>query len=85
MYVHKPIRILTFLKRNYTFTGYISSWVSSELCINFAHVNRTLHGFDWVLETMVQCTTIQPKGTLGVTRSFVDKLRSSTPVSLGLP
>ena len=52
---HKPGQILTFLKRNYRFTGYISSWVSSELCTNLAPVNTTLRGFDWVLETMVQC------------------------------
>ena len=31
------------------------------------------------------CSAIQPEGTPGVTRSVVDKLRSSTPASLGLP
>ena len=77
---HKPVQRLKFLKRYYRFTGYISSWVSSELCKNFAHVNTTLRGFDWVLETMVQ-----PEETTGVKRSVVDKLRSSTPASLGLP
>ena len=54
----KPVQILTFLKINYRFTGYISSWVSSELCTFFAHVNTTLRGFDRVLETMEQCRFI---------------------------
>ena len=52
---NEPVQILTFLKRNYRFTGYISSWVSSELCANFAHVNTTPRGFDWLFETMVLC------------------------------